>query len=465
MKKPCALILVLAIILSACNVTSIDLSTGPAPQPNIILILSDDQRADDLGSMPNLAALTAEGTNFTHAYVTTPLCCPSRSSILTGEYAHNHGVLGNTAPYGFEAFPDSETIGTWLQTAGYKTALIGKYLNGYANTKGKYVPPGWDTFMAFVKGPNYYEYTLKNFVDGVDEGILKYGSEEADYSTEVIAEDAMDFLNETESNDTQPFFLYFTPYAPHEPATPSEKYKDMAANIDPTTAPSYNEEDVSDKSTWVQSLPKLSAAEEEQLKNYGSLTAGALKDLDDGIGKIIDTLKANNELDNTVILYMSDNGLQWGEHRIALSKNAPYEESVHVPLIIYDGRIKAAGSIDEFALNIDLAPTLLDWAGLTIPDTVDGKSLKPLLEGHTDEWRTSFLTEAWGSREGATFTGVHEGTWSYIDYGDGQTELYDLEVDPYELNNLAKDNKYADVLKELEAELARLKECKGSACT
>ncbi len=162
---------------------------------------------------------------------------------------------------------------------------------------------------------------------------------------------------------------------------------------------------------------------------------------------------------------MSDNGLEWGEHRITLTKNVPYEDSVHVPLVIYDGRIKAAGSIDEFALNIDLTPTILEWAGLAIPDSVDGKSLKPLLEGNSEGWRTDFLTEAWGSREGVTFTGVHEGSWSYIDYGAGQIELYDLEVDPYELNNLAKDDSYADILKQLEAELARLKVCKANTCT
>lgn len=468
MKKSSVLILTLTIFFCSCGSAPLEVQNSNSTlseQPNVVLILSDDQRADDLGSMPNLAALTEEATNFTHAYVTTPLCCPSRSSILTGEYAHNHGVLGNTPPYGFEAFSDSVTLATWLQDAGYTTALIGKYLNGYADTKGKYVPPGWDTFMAFVKGPNYTDYTLKNFVDGVDEGILKYASSEEDYSTEVLTQDAVDFLTATESEDEQPFFLYFTPYAPHAPATPPDEYKDLVANIDPTSAPSYNETDVSDKSSWVKDLPPLSVKDEAQLKTYGQLTAGALKSLDDGIGQIIDTLKANGELENTLIIYMSDNGLQWGEHRIALSKNAPYEESVHIPLVIYDGRAPAGKTVDEFVLNIDLAPTLLEWAGVPIPDSVDGKSLRSLLEGQSEGWRASFLTEAWAGREGVTFNGVHEGQWSYIDYGDGEIELYDLQVDPYQLDNLAQDDAYADTLKKLQAELARLKECKGETCS
>ena len=427
--------------------------------------MSDDQRADDLASMTNLATLITESTKFSNAYVTTPLCCPSRSSILSGEYAHNHGVLGNTSPYGFEAFRDSETIATWLQDAGYKTALIGKYLNGYAETKGEYIPPGWDTFQAFVQGPNYFKYSIENFIDGIDKGLLRYGREEEDYSTGILTQNAIDFLENTEANDEQPFFLYFTPYAPHEPATPSEKYKNMAANIDPTSFPSYNEEDLSDKSEWLQDLPLISQEDQEKLENYGSLTAGALKDLDDGIGKIIETLKSKNELENTVIIYMADNGLQWGEHRIVLTKNTPYEESIHVPMVIYDGRAPTGQALDEFALNIDISPTLLDFAGLTIPDSVDGQSLTQLINGEKDDWRTSFLTEAWGNkREGETFTGIHQGQWSYFDFGSGQIELYDLQADPYQLNNLAKDKKYADELKTLQDELTRLKDCKGKEC-
>ncbi len=468
MKELLTLVIISSILFSSCRAEPTEapaVSTVSSAQPNIILILSDDQRADDLASMTKLATLTEESTRFTKAYVTTPLCCPSRSSILSGQYAHNHGVLGNTDPYGFKAFKDSETIATWLQDAGYKTALIGKYLNGYANTKGEYIPPGWDTFLAFVKGPNYFKYTIENFVDGIDKGLLRYGSEEENYSTGILTQNAIDFLENTEVNDEQPFFLYFTPYAPHEPATPPEKYKNIAANIDPTSFPSYNEEDVSDKSTLVKDLPLISQEDQEKLENYGSLTAGALKDLDDGINKIIETLKSKNELENTVIIYMADNGLQWGEHRLVLTKNAPYEESIHVPMVIYDGRAPTGQTIDEFALNIDISPTLLDLAGLTIPDNVDGQSLTQLINGKKDAWRTSFLTEAWGNkREGENFTGVHQGQWSYFDFGSGQIELYDLNVDPYQLNNLAKDKKYSDELKMLQDELTRLKDCKGNEC-
>ena len=473
-KTICAPLLLFTVLLSACGAlgtpaetpdTTPDQAANLSKTPNIVLILSDDQRVDDIANMDNLLALAAEGATFSNAYVTTPLCCVSRSSILTGEYAHNHGVLGNMAPYGFKAFEDGETVATWLHTAGYKTALIGKYLNGYDKTKGEYIPTGWDTFQTFVKGPAYYKYTIESFVDGVDNGILKYESNEDDYSTEVLTQNALAFINSTEDDDSQPFFLFFTPYAPHDPATPPEKYMNEPANFDPTVVPSYNEEDVSDKSAWVKGLTPLSAEDQENLKGFGSLTAGTLKDLDNGIGKILDTLKANGEMENTVIIYMSDNGIQWGEHRIVLTKNAPYEESVHVPLIVYDGRAKeGGGEIAEPALNIDLAPSILEWAGLTLPSSIDGKSLISLIEGVSDGWRTSFLTEGWKSPEGVAFTSIHDGNFVYIDFGAGEVELYNLVADPYQLENLAGDGAYAEEIKKLQDELMRLKACKGAEC-
>ncbi len=424
--------------------------SGAATPPNIILILTDDQRWDTVGYMPTLNTLAAR--RFTAAYVTTPMCCPSRSSILSGQYAHNTGVHTNSAPNGgFHAFHDTETLATRLHAAGYRTGLMGKYLNGYENTA--YIPPGWDQWLAFSTKPDYYNYTFNN--NGVSE---PHGSSDADYSTDVIMARAQQFIL---SPDPRPFFLYVAPYAPHNPATPATRHKNLFNNLAPYRPPSYNEADVSDKPAFEQ-YPLMTPAVQSQVDEFRKNQLRTLQAVDEGLAGIISALNDVGKLSNTVIIFTSDNALFWGEHRFPLGKGRPYQEDVHVPLLIaYPPLTPSLVNDSHLALNVDLAPTILDLAGVPISSVMDGTSLVPLLNGAPPtNWRTDFLEEAWQDSEESPipdWSAVRSSQWTYVEYVTGDKELYDEVNDPYELNNVANQSAYAQTQAQLAARLATLR--------
>src|SRR5262245_11249060 len=227
--------------------------------PNVVLILSDDQRWDTLWAMPNVQAdLVGKGVLFSQSFVTDSLCCPSRTSILTGDYSHTTGIYKNGPPNGgFQSFDESTTIATWLHAAGYRTGLVGKYLNGYYPKNAAHIPPGWDRWFALLQQNSttteaayYYNYSV------TDQGVTKtYGATDADYSTDRFAAQADDFIRTTDAST--PLFLAFTPSAPHEPATPPTRYLNSFADLPPYRPPNYNEVDVSDKPAYIQALPRL----------------------------------------------------------------------------------------------------------------------------------------------------------------------------------------------------------------
>jgi len=419
-----------------------------AAAPNIVFILVDDQRWDGLWSMPQLNAdLVDHGVTFTNSFVSDPLCCPSRSSILTGTYSHTNHVYNNSPPGGgFEKFDDHTTIATWLHDAGYRTGLFGKYLNDYATRFASYVPPGWDQWEAFTSAGGegtYYGFDVS--IDGVDTRFDK-----SVYSTDWLSNEVTSFISNTPSD--QPLFLYFAPKAPHIPAIPPVRYKHAFDSLPPWRPPSYNEADVSDKPQYIQSLPLLTAiqkkAEDAFVRNqYDTMLA-----VDDAVGNIVSTLSATGRLGDTMIVYASDNGLLWGEHRWTY-KTVPYEESVRVPLVIrYDPLTSTARTDDHFALNIDYAPTFAELAGITPPIPEDGTSLIPLLSGNPGSWRTDFLLEHYDDgleRPVPTYCGVRSDKWAYYKYGTGEQELYDLTRDPYEQMNLASDPGHAQILSDL----------------
>ncbi len=425
--------------------------------PNIVLIVSDDQRYDTLQSMPFLADLMSKGTTFTRGYVTTPLCCPSRSSILSGQYAHNHGVLSNTAPDGgFDQFNDSATLPVWLQDAGYQTGLFGKYLNGYSNEDVAYKPPGWDVFHAFVNEPGYFVFRLTRHRTDKYEGNTSYLNADKVYSTDLLALEAAAFIKEAAAEPEHPFFVMYTPYAPHGPVTPPTRYENETTGEE--NLPSYNEADVSDKSSWFETRPLLTEAEETRIQVTKDKTSGTLRGLDDGIQTIVQALNEAGVAENTVIIYIADNGFHWGEHRIPFGKSTPYEESVHVPLYLYDGRDQIGQTDNRLALNIDLAPTIAALAGIATPNNLDGRSLlDPQFE------RQHFLSENWQGQL-SPFTAVHTGQMILISFKNGEQELYDLETDPYQLKNIINDPAYATQKTKLEAELELLRACQGDDC-
>jgi N-acetylglucosamine-6-sulfatase len=413
-----------------------------ASTPDIVLILTDDQRWDELGPrfMPNVQALLVDrGVTFSNAFVVNSLCCPSRASILTGQYSHTTGVYQNSGDHGgFSVFEDGSTIATWLRDAGYRTSLIGKYLNGY-NTS--YLPPGWDRWVAFQGadvGGAYYEYDLN--IDGT---LVHHGHEESDYSTDVLASEADSFIRTTDRG--QPIFLYFAPFAPHTPYAPAPRHGSAFRHLPPRRPPNFNEEDVSDKPQWVQELPLLSPEKERQAIETRKAQFRTLLSVDDAVDTILTALSGTGRLSNTLVVYMSDNGLSLGEHRWN-EKKAAYEEDIRVPLIArYDPLVPSARTDRHLVTNIDLAPTFADVAGVEAGD-VEGMSLVPLLSSPDPvEWRKDFLVEHLGGLEIPTYCAVRSAGFSYVSYVTEEEELYDLGLDPYQLVNVAADMAYADV--------------------
>lgn len=428
-------------------------ASAAAAPPDIVFILSDDQRYDTLRYMPRVQALLADrGVTFDQSFVSVPLCCPSRTTSLTGLYSHNTGVFENNWPVGgFRLFDDDSTIATWLDPQ-YKTALIGKYLNDY--TTPAYVPPGWDRWVAMKDlgdGTHYYDYTLS--VDGV---VQRHGDQPSEYQTSLLARRAASFITTAEG----PLFLWFSPSAPHGPATPDPRDKGAYAGWVPDRLPDFNEADLSDKQSWTQNLP-LEPWKQAAHDSFARKQVTALIGLDRAVGKIVGALEDSGRLDNTMIVFTSDNGMGWGEHRWYW-KNAPWEETMRVPMVVrFDREVTSPGSVDHrLIVNIDNAPTFAEAAGVTSLAT-DGASYLPLLSDSPTPWRSSFLMEhlyvyrkptaAW---DFPSYCGIRTKDAKYLQYSGGEHELYDLAGDPYELENVADRPGYAALQSDLAAELA-----------
>ena len=427
-------------------------------KPNIVLILSDDQSPESVPYMPKLAART-DLIDFRNAYLNVSLCCPSRATILSGQYSHHTGVKTNhDAP----TFRDSASIATWLKSAGYRTGLIGKYLNAYPWSGSLTPPPGWSHFEAFMGELDYYNYDLN--VNGTK---VHYGSTDADYSTDVISQKSMSFI-ETAAASSQPFFLMLTPNAPHrsdsngtnrEPR-PATRHQGHYRNLEISHSPNFNEEDVSDKPAWVRALPMVSVSDADALRRaqYETLLA-----LDDLIENVFLKLEQKGILENTVVVFMTDNGYSMGEHRFK-SKNCEYEECMRTPLVVrYPGQ--SGRQVSELVQNVDLASTFTDLAGTQPTISQDGRSLVPLLKGETPtNWRTGVLLRGTGGSV-PKFWGIRTSRWKYIELETGEKELYDLQIDQYEESNLSKKPEYAGIQNDLAAELAALRDGGSTATT
>ncbi len=405
-----------------------------------------------MGPMANVRRLLAShGITFRRAYVTTSLCCPSRASILTGQYSHHHGVVQNFGPASYPRFRESTALPVWLQEAGYETALVGKYLNDYPLYGHHRVPPGWSRWVAIDSSPEerYYDYVLDE-----DGRLVFHGHRRRDYSTAVLARKAVQFLRRAR----EPFFLYFAPVAPHLPAEPARE--DIGTVVPPPPrAPSFNERDIRDKPWRRLYRRRLGPGALRFLEHdIRERQLESLRSLDRAVGAIVATLRRRRLLRRTVILYASDNGFLWGEHRLG-GKLWPYEESIHVPLVArVPWRSEWGRSDDHLVLNIDLAPTIARLAGVRPRLREDGRSLLPLLLGRRPRWRRDFLVEYLGQsqlhRDGSPpFAAVHGRRYLYVEYLNGWRELYDLLRDPYELVNRARDPAYAGIRRRLRRRL------------
>jgi N-acetylglucosamine-6-sulfatase len=405
-------------------------------EPNVVIILSDDQRYDEMAHMPNVESdLIDEGVSFSNALVGNPLCCPSRTSILTGQTSGHDGVWSNDGAFGgFPSFHgDGSTIATWLSAAGYDTGLVGKYLNGYG-PGASYIPPGWNRWVAF-DGANgaYYGYDLE-----VDDSTIHFGTASGDYSTDVLARYADAFVRD--APDDQPLFLYFAPYGPHSPSTPPPRYAGTFSSEPGRRPPSFNEANVSDKPAYIRSHSLMGSKAVAKMDAHYRNVLESLRGVDDAVGTIVDALRDTGRLSNTLIFYLSDNGVLDGEHRWG-SKVVPYEESIRVPLVVRWDRLAGTPRADSnLALNLDLAPTIAGAASVPAPG-VDGVSLLPLLTGATTAGRSEFLIESLQSPKlkgqgiVPSYCGVRARSKVFVHYATGEEEYYTLGTDPYELTN------------------------------
>jgi arylsulfatase A-like enzyme len=422
-------------------------ASAQGDRPDVLLVVTDDQRSDSLWAMPVVSnRLAAEGVTLSDAFVVNPLCCPSRASILTGVYAHTHLVYRQTPPFGrFEWFEDDSTLATWLDAAGYATGLFGKYLDGYQHAAlTGYVPPGWDRWVGFVRSaPLGYALT-------VDGSIVR----PAAHSTDVLADEAVRFIQAAEG----PLFLVYAPASPHAPATPLPEHASAFGDLVPDRPPSFDEIDVSDKPAWVRALPRMTLSQEAAVDELRRREYRSLLGVDAAVGRILDALAAEGRLETTIVIYTSDNGLLHGEHRWT-RKEAPYEEAIRVPMVVrWDvaGWERGSELGGPLALNVDLAPTIAEATGIAAPP-MEGASLLPLLRDPTIPWRSDFLVEHLeGTNPVPTYCAVRSERWMYVRYATDEEELYDLTSDPFELENLAADPGHDEVLADRRARLREL---------
>lgn len=472
-----SLVLVFA-ILSGCSSEG-NLDDGPPPKPertdeerpNVVFVLVDDLDVESVSHMPKTQSLLAEGgMTFENAFVTHPLCCPSRSSILRGQYSHNHRVLTNEPSLGafdkfYEYGLEDSTVATWLDDAGYRTALVGEYLNNYpGDAEPTHVPPGWDEWYGRASEKSYYDYQLNE-----NGKLVSYGNGPEDYQTDVLAGKANDFVRRAAA-EKEPFFAYVATGAVHSPVQPAPRHREASVPPQAPRLPSFDEEDVGDKPSWVRAQPRLTPQQISRTDGEYRGRLRALLAVDEMVSGLVDELRASGELENTYVVLTSDNGYHLGEHRLAQGKRTPYEESIRVPLIVRGPGVPSGEAVRQQALNIDLAPTFAELGGADTPGFVDGRSLAPLLKGDSPEsWRTAFLVEHTGggikgfARDVPDYEAVRTEEQKYVEYGTGDRELYDLRADPHEMQSLHEGADPA-LAARLESRLAVLRECSGSGC-
>jgi N-acetylglucosamine-6-sulfatase len=494
------------LIAAAVAAAGVALPAAPAPaapgKPNVVMVVTDDQRIDefDRRTMPATKKLVAgKGTVFTDAVVTTPTCCPSRASMLTGQYGHNNGVLANAPGYRALVDPGS-TLPVWLQEAGYVTAHLGKYLNGYGAVADPdtEVAPGWDEWHTLMPPRQYFGYNL-----AVNGGKRRFRNRDADYLTRVLNRRAARLIRRF-ADEPEPFYLQLDQFAPHtESGTSSGKVRCQGGVVpDPRDrklfrkqdlklpdTPSFNEQDVNDKPTFIRARDRLDAAAKRRVIKRTACRRAALRAVDRGVTKIVSTLKREGELDDTVILFVSDNGYFLGEHRISANKTFPYEEAVRVPLAmrVPDGVVGGTrpAKVKKLVANIDLAPTILDLAGAKPCvggecRVMDGRSLVSLLQGRANGVPNdrSLVLEYARNRDKdgllCRYAGIRGPAHTYLEYtglaaAGGCTEidegeLYDLRLDPFQLNDLFQGNgARRGIQPALEAKLDELRDCSGIA--
>ncbi len=453
--------------------------TGPGPplpaaataakRPNFVFILTDDLAWNLVPYMPRVLAMQKAGVTISNYFVTDSLCCPSRSSIFTGRYPHDTGVFRNTGKDGgYLVFRDrgleNFTFATWLSAAGYRTAMLGKYLNGYLPAAHR-PAPGWTAWA--VAGNGYPEFNYNLSQDG---RVVRYGSAPEDYLTDVLSGLAGRFIRQ--SGDA-PFLIEVATFAPHAPYTPAPRDAEALPGLRAPRTPAFNAAPELEAPKWLLNHPELSAADITMIDSDFRKRAQSVLAVDRMIGELQAAVAAIGQQGNTYFVFSSDNGYHMGEHRLMPGKMTAFDEDIHVPLIITGPGVPAAAVVDQIVDNIDLCPTFAELGGAVAAANIDGDSLAPFLRGQTvSQWRSVALVEHRGphndptdpdapairSGNPTTYEALRASTSLYVEYNDGEREYHDLRTDPHELRNtyssLAPAQKEA-----LHAMLVAIKNC------
>lgn len=432
---------------------------GVSKSPNIIFIITDDQRHDEIAAVgkfpwlqtPNLDRLVNEGVHFKNAFVTTSLCGPSRASFLTGTYASRHGVIVNEH---VDYDPELPTFPVLLQKAGYNTAFIGKWHQAMHNRPR----PGFDRWLCFWGQGKYFGDSLKMHAGAV------HTFDPDKYLTDELNDLAVAFIEQERAND-QPFLLYLSHKAPHQPFTPAPRHRQLYRKFKIPSQDNPND-DLESKPAYIRKGAQRNRNNPSGLARLHPMIPNKMRTLtaiDDGVGMILKTLEDRQLLDNTVVIYAGDNGFFMSEHGGLHDKRKAYDPSIRIPIVMWNPFVTQPQKIENMVLNIDLAPTLLELAGLTVPAHMHGQSWNGLL-AEDSNGRDGFLYEYYkesdyrprGGFPGTpTLHAYRTKEWKFVRYPDGDfiSELYHLAEDPDELYNLAQQSDYAEQVATMAAKL------------
>ena len=468
-----AAVLLSAVLAVALGGGAASASSSQAAQakPNILVVMTDDQTVESLRVMGNVQTLLArQGTSFENSFASFPPCCPSRATYVTGQYGHNHTIMGNMAPaggYDKLAPTHGNTLPAWLQRAGYVTVHVGKYLNGYGRARPNEVPAGWSEWYGSIDPSTYrfYNYTLNE-----NGRLVTYGTGAANYQADVYSRKATELIRRL-APAAQPFFLSVAFLAPHsggprdpdDPAnlatpSPAPRHRNRFASEPLPTPPSFNEADVSDKPAAIRNRPLIGPVRRNAIRENYQQRLESLLAVDEAVRDIVAALETSGELNRTLILFTADNGFFHGEHRVQTGKLLVYEPSVRVPLILRGPGVPRGARRPNLVANVDLAATILDAANAAPGRRLDGRSLLPLARDPLVRSGRDILLET------QSYSAIRTPRHVFVQHSTGEQELYDLATDSQQLQSLHADPRYTALKNDLAARLARLRTCAGDAC-
>ncbi|MFI6663028.1 sulfatase [Streptomyces sp. NPDC050523] len=472
------LALLLAAMAGASAATTEHPTAVAAKRPNIVFVLTDDMSSNEVQFMPQVQKLQSQGMTFNDFVVSNSLCCPSRSSIFTGRYPHNTGVLGNEGDSGgFSVFhnrgDEGQTFATALQGKGYRTAMMGKYLNGYRPTDGSqpYVPPGWSQWNVAGNGYKGFGYKLAD-----NHKIESHGDKPKDYMTDVLNTKGTSFVKKSAAAH-KPFMLEIALFTPHGPSNPAPRDEDAFPGLTAPRGPAFNKLPTN-APPWLAKQHKLTDGEERDIDRKWRKRAQSLQAIDKMIGDLRDTLKKTHQEKNTYIVFGSDNGFHLGEYRLNAGKQTAFDTDVRVPLVIAGPHVAAGKTSNAQVSNIDLAPTFQKMGNASVSSQVDGHSMLPLLDGGSaSHWRKVNLIEHRHAKQSPddpdnhgdeslsppSYHAIRTDSYTYVEYTSGEKEYYDRRTDPNQLHNTAGKLSKSRIA-ELHKTLTRLQKCKGDAC-